>query len=117
MTAPRGHALRRLKAERDGWNWTVKIQCRCGIWRQAGSFSAYPGQSGAFLVAWERFCAHLPPGEGLQAPAPEVSPVLAEMAQELARERGRLSEQIAALTARDMELEKAITALDRADNG
>jgi hypothetical protein len=55
MSATR-HGIIRIETARGEWasDVTARARCACGKWRQAGSFSRYPGEAGAILLASRR---------------------------------------------------------------
>jgi hypothetical protein len=112
MTAHR-HVIIRISTGRDGWNVTARARCACGSWRQAGSFSDYPGEAGAIVLASQRFdCGRGPLGSWrIARPFPTDPPSLERAASELDRKSAELRAQAAQLVKQAEEYEAASARL------
>ncbi len=101
LKSAKQHAVIGFTTDRQGDYYTVKARCSCGVWRQATSYSAYPGLAGAILLAMQGFrCTGAPLGTFRATRPFPADPQSAEAAaRELDHGSARLRSQAAALRA------------------
>ena len=91
-----------IKVELDGHGLcTARARCSCGVWRQAGSWNAYPGRAGAILQVVERFTCGSGPLSAFRAtrPFPADPQSVEAAARDLDRKSADLRGQAEALLA------------------
>jgi hypothetical protein len=107
------HGVIRVEMAWDGFSPTARVRCACGTWRQAGSFSQYPGEAGAILLVTQRLeCGDGPLTAMRQArPFPADPASVQKAAAVLAARGATLRSEAARLAAQADEYETAARRL------